>query len=203
VASLRDRRNRQDNYYRRAKREGFAARSVYKLEELDRRFHLFRPGQYVLDLGCRPGSWLQYAAARVGPGGVVVGLDREPLDSPSPDNVRVLVGDVLNMPADEIRGALPRPGCFHAVLSDMAPDTTGIPFTDQVRSVELFVRALQLGLELGCSPGGRFVGKIFMGQGFQQALQQVRQSFARTKTVKPDASRKASSELYVVGTERR
>lgn len=202
MASLRDRRNRKDSYYRRAKREGFAARSVFKLDELDRRFRLIRPGHRVLDLGCRPGSWLQYAAAHVGTDGFVVGLDREALTETLPDNTIVLVGDVLTLPSHHLRDALPRPDCFHTVLSDMAPDTTGIPFTDQTRSVELFLRALDLALELGC-PKGSFVGKVFMGDGFQPVLEQVRRHFGRTKTVKPDASRKSSSEVYVVGTQRR
>lgn len=200
--SLRDRRKRQDRFYRRAKREGYAARSVFKLEQLDRRFRLFRGGQRVLDLGCRPGSWLQYAAARVGAKGHVVGLDRQELDSPPPQNTTVVVGDVLELPPGQLRDALPGGHCFHVVLSDMAPDTTGIPFADQARSSELFGRALDLALELGC-PAGSFVGKIFMGEGFQQALERVRRHFGKTTTVKPEATRSSSTELYVVALQRR
>jgi 23S rRNA (uridine2552-2'-O)-methyltransferase len=196
--SLRDRRKRQDRFYRRAKREGYAARSVFKLEQLDERFKLFRAGQRVLDLGCRPGSWLQYACAKVGPGGRVVGVDRTELDASPPPNARVIACNVLEVPAHRLL-ELADGECFDVVLSDMAPDTTGIAFTDQARSIELFLRALGLAAELGCS-GGSFAGKIFMGEGFQEALQEVRALYTRTKNVKPEATRKSSSELYVVGT---
>jgi 23S rRNA (uridine2552-2'-O)-methyltransferase len=200
VSRLNDRRQRHDSYYRRAKREEFAARSVYKLEELDHRFLLLRAGQRVLDLGCRPGSWLQFASARVGPMGHVVGLDRQPLDLATPENVTVVVGDVLEIPAGPLREALPegKRGCFHIVLSDMAPDTSGIAITDQARSVELFLRALAIAGELGC-PGGSFVGKIFMGDGFKEALGLVRQRYERCKSVRPDATRRSSTEMYIVG----
>lgn len=201
MSSLRDRRKRQDSFYRRAKREGYAARSVFKLEQLDQRFRLLAPGRRVLDLGCRPGSWLQYACTRVGAAGHVVGLDRSQLDGPTPGNATVVVGDVLEIEPERLRAALPGGGCFHLVLSDMAPDTTGIPFTDQVRSAELFERALELAVLLGCEGSG-FVGKIFMGQGFQTALAEVRRHYRRTKTVKPEATRKSSSEVYVVATDR-
>jgi 23S rRNA (uridine2552-2'-O)-methyltransferase len=199
--SLRDRRKRQDRFYRRAKREGYAARSVFKLEQLDERFGLLRAGQRVLDLGCRPGSWLQYACKKVGPGGRVVGVDRQELDAPPPGNAAVVACNVLEVPAQRLL-ELAGGGCFDVVLSDMAPDTTGIAFTDQARSVELFLRAIELAAELGCA-GGSFVGKVFMGEGFQEAQQQVRTLYARTKNVKPEATRRASSELYVVGTGKR
>ena len=204
MSSLRDRRQRQDSYFRRAKREGFAARSIYKLEQLDRRFHLLRPGQLVLDLGCRPGSWLQYASRAVGEAGHVVGLDREPPDPPIAANVSVVVGDALQIDPRSLSSALPegKRAPFDVVLSDLAPDTSGIAFTDQVRSVELFLRALALSIDLG-RPGGSFVGKVFMGEGFVEALGQVRRAYARSRTARPDATRRASSELYIVATGRR
>jgi 23S rRNA (uridine2552-2'-O)-methyltransferase len=199
---LSDRRKRHDPYYRRAKKERYAARSIFKLEELDRRYRLLRAGQLVLDLGCRPGSWLQYASERVGAAGRVVGLDREALDLALPANAVVLVGDVLAIDPEQLArparsGEGPFLG-FHVVLSDMAPDTSGVAFTDQVRSVELFLRALELARILGRA-GGAFVGKIFMGDGFSEAHREVARRYQAVKTARPDATRKESTELYIVG----
>jgi 23S rRNA (uridine2552-2'-O)-methyltransferase len=205
VSRLRDRRHRRDKYHKQAKQQGFAARSVFKLEELDRRFKLFRPGDRVLDLGCNPGSWMQYALQRVGQRGFIVGLDRQ--DPPGEtkqrlesEPVAVVIGDVLSIDHARLLAALPdedaRAG-FHVVLSDMAPDTTGIPFTDQARSAELYSRALDLVLAMG-RPGANFVGKIFMGEGFEAALARTKAQFTRAKTVRPDATRKSSTEVYVV-----
>lgn len=201
MSRLRDRKHRRDSYHRRAKDEGYAARSVYKLQEMDRRFRLFKPGRRVLDLGCRPGSWLQYACEKVGDGGHVVGLDRQELSGHVPSNATVVVGDVHQVELDRLMEALPERtrGCFHLVLSDMAPDTTGIAFTDQARSMELFLRALKIARALGCPGSGSFVAKIFMGEGFSEALSQVKESFERVKTVRPGATRKSSTEQYVVG----
>src|SRR5262249_3392933 len=121
MSKLGDRRHRHDVYHQRAKREGFAARAVFKLEEIQDRYHVLRPGARVADLGCRPGSWLQYAARIVGPTGRLVGLDRQPLEVTMPAPLpRILVGDVFQVSAAELRGDLDG---FDVVLSDMAPDT--------------------------------------------------------------------------------
>jgi 23S rRNA (uridine2552-2'-O)-methyltransferase len=201
VSRLSDRRHRHDTFYQRAKRESYPARSIYKLEEIDQRFRLLRAGQRVLDLGCRPGSWLRYAVERVGAQGHVVGIDRQPLEIALPPNVTVVVGDVLTIEPTTLRDALPEAqrSCFHVVLSDMAPDTSGVGFADQVRSVELFSRALELADALGC-PASSFVGKIFMGEGFRDAMAQVRARYEKVKTVRPDATRRSSSEVYLVAT---
>jgi len=196
---LRSRAHRHDEFYQRAKDERYPARSIYKLEELDKRFHILKKSQRVLDLGCRPGSWLLYAAERVGPKGVVIGLDRQDVDIELPKQAQVLVGDVMTITPEELRGNLP---CFQTVLSDMAPDTMGVAFTDEVRSAELCMRALDLSVALGC-PGGTFVGKIFMGSGFDEAVAKAKKGYKRTKVVKPEATRKESKEIYIVATERR
>ena len=199
MSRLRDKRTRHDRYYKRAKGENYAARSVYKLDEIDRRFKLFKRGQRVLDLGCRPGSWLQYVAEKIGPRGFVLGLDRQPLDITLPPNAGVLVGDVLKLEPADLRAALPadRAGCFQVVLTDMAPDTSGVAFADQVRSMELFAMALELARKVGC-PGSKFVGKLFMGEGFDETLILVRRHYQKSKTVRPDATRKSSTEVYLV-----
>lgn len=200
---LRTKKRRHDVFYKRAKDERYPARSVYKLKELDERFKLLRRGQRVLDLGCRPGSWLLYAAERVGPKGLVVGIDREPLDVALPSHARVVIGDVREVTLEELCGGeAERSEGFDTVLSDMAPDTSGVAFTDHVRCLELFDTALDISQELG-RPGGAFVGKLFMGEGFDEMVRKVKSLYKRSKTVKPEATRKESKELYIVAQERK
>lgn len=198
---LSSRDTRHDIFYRRAKESNFAARSVFKLEEIDQRFQLLRSGYRVLDLGCRPGSWLQYAAKKVGSHGFLVGVDRKPLDSHIVISAphRIVVGDIYELEASDLLGELPH---FDVVLSDMAPDTSGVSFADQVRSIEIFQRALTIAVTT-LRQGGSFVGKIFMGDGFQEVVQEVKRHFHHSKTIKPDASRKISTELYLVATDKK
>jgi len=193
---LDDRSNRHDRFHAKAKKHGFLARAVWKLEELDTKFKLFAPGQRVLDLGCAPGSWLQYARGKVGERGVLVGLDRAALDAGDVAGARVVVGDVLTIDPDVLRGDVER---FDVVLSDMAPDTSGIRSMDQARSEALFERALELATLL-LAPGGNFVGKIFQGPDFKKLIEEVRKRFAVAKSAKPESSRQISIEQYIVGT---
>jgi 23S rRNA (uridine2552-2'-O)-methyltransferase len=198
LSKLRDRSHRHDVFHRRAKQAGFAARSVFKLEEIDAKCHLFRRGARVLDLGCRPGSWLQYAAKAVGEDGALVGIDRTPLDKPVP-GARVVVGDVFAVSLEELKGEL---DAFDVVLSDMAPDTTGVRSLDQARSEGLFERALEIA-ELTLAPGGNFVGKLFQGPDWQRLIKRARDGFAEVRTLKPAGSRKESIEQYVVALGRK
>jgi len=198
MSKLGDRRHRHDVFHQRAKREGFAARSVFKLEEIQDKYRVLRPRARVLDLGCRPGSWLQYAARIVGPEGRLVGLDRQPLDVAIP-GARIVVGDVLEVAASDLRGEL---DAFDVVLSDMAPDTSGVRSLDQARSETLFERALEIAEETLAS-GGNFVGKLFQGPDFQNLIRRCRKGFAEVATPKPQSSRKDSIELYVVAAGRR
>jgi len=193
-AKLADRSTRRDRFHQKAKREGFLARAVYKLEELDTKFELLHVGDRVLDLGCSPGSWLQYARQRVGDDGALVGLDRGPLAKPPP-GARIVVGDVLTIEIAELRGELP---AFDVVLSDMAPDTSGIRHLDQARSEVLFERALEIACAV-LAPGGNFVGKLFQGPDFKRLTEAVRARFGVAKTAKPASSRQISIEQYVIG----
>ena len=197
-SKLSDRGKRHDTFYKRAREEGFAARSVFKLEEIDRRFHLFRKGARVLDLGCRPGSWLQYAAKTAGEQAQLVGVDRTALDLTLP-NCRILVGDVFEIGPSEMLGTLE---AFDVVLSDMAPDTSGVRSADQARSEALFERAFWIA-EQTLAPGGHFVGKLFQGPEFQNLVKRARQGFSEVRAVKPDGSRKESIEQYVVALGRK
>ena len=194
MAKLEDRGTRRDRFHAKAKAEGFLARAVYKLGEIDEKHHLFARGQRVLDLGCTPGSWLQYARKQVGPEGILVGLDRAPLN-PVPAGARIEVGDVLTYDIAKLKGDL---SAFDVVLSDMAPDTSGVRSMDQARSEALFERALEIAT-LVLAPGGHFVGKIFQGPEFKKLSEDVRAQFAVMKTMKPASSRQISIEQYIVG----
>ena len=192
-SKLGDRGKRHDTFFKRAQKEGFAARSVFKLEEIDRKHGLFKKGARVLDLGCRPGSWLQYARKVAGEHAPLVGVDRTPLDFTMP-NCRVLVGDIYDLATSDLLGPL---AAFDVVLSDMAPDTSGVRSADQARSEALFERAFWIG-EQTLAPGGHFVGKLFQGPDFQKIVKHAREGFAEVKVIKPESSRKESIEQYVV-----
>ena len=194
MGSLRDRNRRHDAFYRKARSEGFAARSIYKLEEIDRRLHLLRPGARVLDLGCRPGSWLQYACQVAGPHGVVVGVDRQPLPKPV-TGARVLVADIYTLSDQEL---LCGQAAFDVVLSDMAPDTTGIRATDQARSAGLVEEALGRAERL-LAPLGAFVAKVFQSPDVPRIRSRMAARFSDVQLVKPKSSRDESTELYLVG----
>jgi 23S rRNA (uridine2552-2'-O)-methyltransferase len=198
MSRLHDKRHRHDVFHKRARDAGFAARSVFKLEEIDARHRVIPPRARVLDLGCRPGSWLQYAARVAGVDARLVGLDRTPLDVAIP-GARILVGDVFAVSIEELRGDLE---AFDVVLSEMAPDTSGVRSLDQARSETLFERALEIA-EATLAPGGRFVGKLFQGPAFRELVARCRGGFERVAMVKPKSSRRDSIEQYVVAIGRR
>jgi 23S rRNA (uridine2552-2'-O)-methyltransferase len=171
---------------------------VYKLEEIDRRLKLLRRGAHVLDLGCAPGSWLQYAAAKVGPKGLVVGVDEKAVELSLPAHVTTLRGDVLALPAHEL-GALASQG-YDVVLSDLAPKTSGVKFADAARSAQLVRQALALAQEL-LKPGGHLVAKLFHGEEIQELRQAFQASFRKVRLLKPKGSRKESVETFLAGLE--
>ena len=189
---------RHDAYHKQARKQGFASRAVFKLKEIDDKLKLFQPGQRVLDLGCAPGSWLQYAANKVGPKGQLVGIDRFEI-KPSGPNWRTIVGDLYETSQQELLGDLEG---FDIVLSDMAPDTTGIRHVDQTRSEDLFELALNIALDT-LSPGGHFVAKIFQGPEFHRLLTRCRNEFDKAKAIKPKGSRKESIEQYICGISKK
>ena len=193
--SSKNRGNWADHYTRQAKKDKFPARSVYKLQELQKKFRLLNRGYRVLDLGCAPGSWLKYAANVVGPTGRVIGVDLNPVTIDLPDHAVALVGDVFDMDAD-LKAAIGTG--FHAVISDMAPSTTGIKHVDTARSETLCESALAIADAL-LLPGGILVCKIFQGADFNSVLKTVRPLFEKQKTFKPQSSRKASKEIFIVG----
>ena len=188
----------EDHYARRAKKERFPARSVFKLKEIQQKHRLIKKGHKVLDLGCAPGSWLLYAAELTGPDGRVVGVDLKPVTVSLPAHVRVFTADILN--PDERLLADTGTG-FNVVLSDMAPATTGSRITDAARSEALCRAALEIARKRLIS-GGSFVCKIFQGEDFKIFIDAVDKIFVRYKIYKPASSRKASREIYVIAIEK-
>jgi 23S rRNA (uridine2552-2'-O)-methyltransferase len=188
---------RKDAYYRRAKSAGYRARSAYKLAELDDRFRLLRRGDWVVDLGAWPGGWMQVALDRVGADGRVVGVDLVPVTALGAPNTSVVAGD-LRDPAtvEAVARAAGRP--VDVLLSDLAPKLTGIAATDEARCAEL-VAATLAALPVLLRPGGRLLMKAFMDAGHQELLGRLRASFDDVKTTRPDATRRGSAELYLVG----
>ena len=187
----------RDHYFQKAKQENYPARSVYKLEEIDAKFSLFRPGHKILDLGASPGSWTLYAASRAGLSGLVVSIDLKPAGTALPANVRWFVDDVFN-PGRELKKTLLEGRPFDLALSDMAPATTGIIFTDQARSMDLACQALRLAASCLIA-GGAFVVKIFMGPNLPELLREMRPLFVSVKGFKPKSSRSESKEFFYVG----
>lgn len=183
----------QDHYTRQARKDKYPARSVYKLKEIQQKNRVVHKGDAVLDLGCAPGSWLKYAAELAGPTGRVVGIDLKPVTLVLPEKVEVLTGDIFEM-LDDLKAG---PG-YQVVLSDMAPATTGNKHVDAARSMGLCEAALYVAREV-LKPGGRFVCKIFQGPDFKVFTEEVRKSFQKQKIFKPQSSRKASREIFIIG----
>ena len=198
---MRARKNpyaRPDRFTRAAKEAGFPARSVFKLEEIDRRTRLLRPGMHVLDLGAAPGSWTMYAAQKTGPKGRLLAIDLDPLNTALPPGAEFVQGDALSVTNEDLARFAP----YDVVLSDMAPRTTGNRITDQTRSFELFMRALAVAATLG-KAGGAFVGKIFMSDDLPAARAELRKHYATERLIRPEGTRAISTELFVVGLEKR
>jgi len=187
----------RDHYFKRAKQENYPARSVYKLQEMDKSFQLLRPGQKVLDLGASPGSWTLYAAKKVGDKGRVLGVDLNPANTSFPKQVTFLQEDVFDR-SSEFQALLDEWAPFDHVVSDMAPKTSGIKFKDQALSLELVEEAFALA-KLVLVPGGCFVVKIFEGPDVHGFTQSLRPWFAKVKTFKPKSSRSESKEIFIVG----
>lgn len=187
-----------DSFTVRAKREGYPARSVFKLEEIDRRVKLFRSGQRVLDLGAAPGSWSLYAAQRIGKTGRLLAMDLKPLDTVLPIHATFSQGDALSITNEQLALFAP----YDVIVSDMAPATTGNRNADQARSFELYMRALAVAEAL-LAPGGHFVGKIFMGEDFSAAKQATKAAFKEERTIRPEGTRSVSYEVFLIGLQRK
>ncbi len=190
----------EPDYYRsRARAEGFVARAVYKLKEVDEKYHLFKLGQRVLDLGCSPGSWLQYIASRIGTGGLVVGVDANPLEIEVRLPLHFVQGEVASLDLETITAISPT---FDVVVSDLAPKTTGMRQVDQQRSLELAFLAWEWARRL-LREGGHFLVKVFEGPDTNELAAVLKQHFRLCRRIKPAGSRPASREIYLLGLTKR
>lgn len=193
--------NPRDHYFKKAKAENFAARSVFKLEEIDQRYRILKEGQTVLDLGASPGSWSQYASKKVGTSGRVLGVDLSPVTVKLPNAV-FIQADLRDLNLEQVfqeHGFQPP---FDLVISDMAPKTTGIRMTDQARSMELCELALDISRRF-LKPGGNFVCKLFHSDDFVKLRDDIKKSFEKFEAVKPDSTRRISKEIFLIGLRKK
>lgn len=188
----------QDHYFNKAKKDNYLARSIYKLEEIDKKYKVLKKGDIVLDLGYHPGSWIQYTAEKVGDKGRVVGIDIKEVNTKLTgiQNVRVYQKDVNDVKDLSELGVEDK---FDSIVSDMAPNTTGIKSVDQVRSLQL-VEMVFYHLPNFLKVGGNFVIKVFDSHDAQQYLKQQKSQFENYHYLKPKSTRSVSKEFFVIGT---
>jgi 23S rRNA (uridine2552-2'-O)-methyltransferase len=190
----------KDEYYNKAKQQGYRSRSAYKLKQIDDQMGLLDPGDTVLDLGAAPGGWLQIAAETVGEAGRVIGVDFQRIDSIEPGDVETIRGDMTEDKTQE-RIADLAPDVVDVVISDMAPNMTGEYSLDQARSLHLARTAFEVAQEF-LESGGNFVAKVFEGRDLDDFVEDVEDEFDKVSILRPDASRDSSSEIFVVGIGR-
>lgn len=188
----------QDYYFKQAKKEKYPARSVYKLKEIDEKFHIFNPGDLVLDLGCFPGSWMLYAQKAVQPNGKVLGIDLKPITISS--EALFLQKDIFKLKVEEIENVLKKnnlPNKFDVIISDLAPSTSGIKDVDSERSIELIKKAFSFIPPL-LKKEGSFVCKAFEHCDVHFLVKKMSSYFEFSKMFKPKATRKRSKEIYII-----
>lgn len=193
--------NKRDHFYHKAKDESFAARSIYKLEEIDQKFRIIKPGHQCLDLGCAPGSWSQYLSNKVGEKGRVLGIDliRVALTLP---NTTFIEADLRDLNLDQVMIEHGFQPIFDGVYSDMAPKTTGIRNTDQARSMELCELAVQVS-DRFLKNGGNFVCKFFHSDDFTELKKMLESRFGRVEIMRPKSTRKESKEIFLIGISKK
>ncbi len=185
---MRPEEAKRDHYRKMAKRAGYVSRAAFKIKEIDKKYGIFKTGQRILDLGASPGGWSQMASKAVGPEGEIYAIDRRPLKIES-ENVKFMQMDILK---DKIAMS-----GFDVVMADLAPNVSGVWEHDQYVQIQLAQRALEIA-ESSLRRGGNFVCKLFDGEGVNEIVNRARREFSFVKLTKPKASRKESSELYLV-----
>lgn len=191
--------NPKDYFFKKAKTENYAARSVFKLQEIDDKFKILKPSYKILDLGAAPGSWSQYASQKVGNNGRILGIDIQPIKLTLPNAV-FITADMRQLNLEEVMAANGIAPPFDVVLSDMAPKTTGIRVTDQTRSKELCELALATA-ERFLRPRGHFVCKLFHSEEFEGFRRLLRERFGRVEVLRPKSTRKESKEIFFIALQ--
>ena len=188
--------NRKDGFYHKAKREGLRSRAAFKIEQLHQRHRLFKKGAGILELGAAPGGWMQIIARLVGPQGLVIGIDLLPITGLDQTPCHTIQADILAPELmEKIKAITTRK--FDGVISDIAPNLSGIKMADQLRSQELTSQALELAVTF-LQSGGFFLCKVFQQEGLKSFQREVGRKFKKTILTKPEASRKSSAELYLI-----
>ncbi len=187
----------KDHYFKKAKKDNFLARSVYKLEEIDEKYKVLSKGNLVVDLGYHPGSWVQYTSEKVSDKGLVVGIDIRPINKQllSLKNVSLFEKSIFDVTKPE---DLDQECLFDVVLSDMAPNTTGVRSVDQDRSLNLVEEVFHI-LPVFLRPGGNMVIKVFDSHGAQVFLKENKSLFEEFHLLKPKSTRSVSKEFFAIG----
>jgi len=187
------RKDRKNEFYTMlAKKEGYPARSVYKLKEIDEKYKIIKKGTLVLDLGCAPGSWLLYLSQKVGDRGKVIGVDIEEVKIPQKANIVFIKKNVLDLEESDFKDR------FEAVVSDLSPKTSGIESLDNGKSLELAEKSFEIAKSV-LLPGGNFICKIFESELIDEFFKKVKNCFDFAKRFRPKAVIKKSKELYIIG----
>lgn len=189
-----------DPFVKAAKREGYRSRAAYKIMEIDEQYHIFKPGMVVIDLGATPGGWSQVARDQLGSNGRVIALDILPLE-PLP-GVEFIQGDFLTDEGNQKLIDLLGSSKVDIVISDMAPNISGVIISDQAKSMYLAEIALDFASEY-LKPEGNFLVKLFHGAGFEEFVRKSRQDFEKVVVKKPEASRDRSKEVYLLGLKKK
>jgi 23S rRNA (uridine2552-2'-O)-methyltransferase len=188
---------RKDHYYKKAKKEGKPSRAAYKIEQIQKKLKLINRGDVVIDIGCSPGGWLKEISKMVGPKGNVIGVDVKALRVEIPKNSTFILGDIMSPDAiNQICLRLTRDA--DVIVSDMAPNLSGISFRDAYHSYELAARALEICRGI-LKEGGNFVVKVFPGKEITILKKLMEKLFKKVETIIPPATRKTSSEQYLIG----
>lgn len=187
------RKDRKEEFYTTlAKKEGYPARSVYKLKEIDEKYKIIKKGSRVLDLGCAPGSWLLYLSQKVGIGGKVIGVDIEEIKIPQKSNITFIKKSIFDLKESDFKDK------FDAIVSDLSPNTSGIKFLDSGKSLELVEKSFEIA-KLFLLPGGNFVCKLFDNESSDDFFKKVKNYFVFSKRFRPKAVFSKSKEFYIIG----
>ncbi len=187
----------QDYYFKKAKIHKFAARSVFKLEEIDKKYRLFKKSQKILDLGAAPGSWSQYVSEKIGDQGLVVGIDLKEIEITLP-NAQFFQADAFRFDFNKNLNLADESPPFDWIISDMAPKTTGVKFADQEKSYRLCLQAISL-IERYLKKNGGLVIKYFHGQEYKEIEKLLKKKFSKNQAFRPKSTRKESKEIYLIG----